>query len=61
MTYCPSTLWTRIAAGFMIDLLGRGWTPEEILREYYDLIPETIRHISARPPEYRQSGLCVLV
>jgi uncharacterized protein (DUF433 family) len=31
---------TRIAAGFIVDLLCRGWTVEQILREYDELTPE---------------------
>jgi uncharacterized protein (DUF433 family) len=30
----PIILGTRISVEFVIDLLGRGWTTERILREY---------------------------
>jgi uncharacterized protein (DUF433 family) len=34
---------TRIAVEFVLDLLGRGWTTEQILREYDHLSPEAIQ------------------
>jgi uncharacterized protein (DUF433 family) len=34
---------TRIAVGFVVDLLGRGWTTEQILREYDRLTAEDIQ------------------
>jgi len=39
----PVIKGTRIAVEFVIDLLGRGWTTEEILREYNHLTAEDIR------------------
>lgn len=33
---------TRISVEFVIDLLARGWTPEQILREYDHLTLEDI-------------------
>lgn len=33
---------TRIAVEFVVELLGRGWTSEQILREYDHLTPEDI-------------------
>jgi uncharacterized protein (DUF433 family) len=39
----PTIKGTRIAVEFIIDLLGRGWTPEQILREYDHLTPEDIQ------------------
>jgi len=39
----PVIKGTRIAVEFVIDLLGRGWTMEEILREYNHLTAEDIR------------------
>lgn len=34
---------TRIAVEFVIDLLARGWTSEQILKEYDHLTPDDIR------------------
>ena len=39
----PVIKGTRIAVEFVIELLGRGWIVEEILREYDHLTPEDIR------------------
>ncbi|MEK6261902.1 MAG: DUF433 domain-containing protein [Planctomycetota bacterium] len=39
----PIVKGTRIAVEFVIDLLGRGWTTEQILREYDHLTPEDIQ------------------
>lgn len=39
----PIIKGTRIAVEFVIDLLGRGWTTEQILREYDHLTPEDIQ------------------
>ncbi|MGO8900997.1 MAG: DUF433 domain-containing protein [Isosphaeraceae bacterium] len=39
----PVIRGTRIAVEFVVDLLGRGWTTEEILREYDHLTPEDIQ------------------
>ena len=39
----PVIKGTRIAVEFVIELLGRGWTTEEILREYDHLTAEDIR------------------
>jgi uncharacterized protein (DUF433 family) len=39
----PVIKGTRIAVEFVVDLLGRGWTTEQILREYDHLSPEDIQ------------------
>jgi uncharacterized protein (DUF433 family) len=39
----PIIKGTRIAVEFVIDLLGRGWTQEQILREYDHLTPEDVQ------------------
>jgi uncharacterized protein (DUF433 family) len=39
----PIIKGTRIAVEFIIDLLGRGWTREQILREYDHLKAEDIQ------------------
>jgi uncharacterized protein (DUF433 family) len=39
----PVIKGTRISVEFIVDLLGRGWTKEQILREYDHLSPEDIQ------------------
>ena len=39
----PVVKGTRIAVEFVIDLLARGWTTEQILQEYDHLTEEDIR------------------
>ena len=39
----PIIKGTRIAVEFVIDLLGRGWTTEQILAEYDHLTQEDIQ------------------
>ena len=39
----PIIKGTRISVEFVVDLLGRGWTAEQILREYDHLRPEDIQ------------------
>ena len=39
----PVIKGTRIAVEFVVDLLGRGWTMEQILREYDHLTAEDIQ------------------
>lgn len=39
----PVIKGTRIAVEFVIDLLARGWTTEQILKEYDHLTPEDIQ------------------
>ncbi len=39
----PVVKGTRIAVEFVVDLLARGWTTEQILREYDHLTPEDIQ------------------
>jgi uncharacterized protein (DUF433 family) len=39
----PVIKGTRIAVEFVVDLLGRGWTKEQILHEYDHLSPEDIQ------------------
>ena len=47
----PVITGTRISVEFVIDLLGRGWTTEQILREYDHLTPEDIRACHAYASE----------
>jgi uncharacterized protein (DUF433 family) len=39
----PIIKGTRIAVEFVIDLLGRGWTTDDVLREYDHLMPEDVQ------------------
>ena len=39
----PVIKGTRIAVEFVVDLMARGWTIEQILREYDHLTPEDVR------------------
>jgi uncharacterized protein (DUF433 family) len=39
----PVIKGTRIAVEFVVDLLGRGWTTEQILHEYDHLTPGDIQ------------------
>lgn len=39
----PIIKGTRISVEFVVDLLGRGWTVEQILHEYDHLIVEDIQ------------------
>jgi uncharacterized protein (DUF433 family) len=39
----PIIKGTRISVEFVVDLLGRGWTVEQILREYDHITPEDIQ------------------
>jgi uncharacterized protein (DUF433 family) len=39
----PVIKGTRMAVEFVVDLLGRGWTTEQILREYDHLTAEDIQ------------------
>jgi uncharacterized protein (DUF433 family) len=39
----PIVKGTRISVEFVIDLLARGWTTEQILKEYDHLTPEDIQ------------------
>ena len=51
----PVIKGTRIAVEFVIDLMARGWTIEQILREYDHLSTEDIRACLAYASELLQS------
>ena len=51
----PIIKGTRIAVEFVVDLLGRGWTAERILREYDHLAPEDIQACLAYAGEVLKS------
>jgi uncharacterized protein (DUF433 family) len=51
----PVIRGTRIAVEFVIDLLGRGWTVEQILEEYDHLTREQIQACLAYASEVLKS------
>jgi uncharacterized protein (DUF433 family) len=51
----PIIKGTRIAVEFVIDLLARGWTTEQVLREYDHLTPEDIQACLAYASEVLKS------
>jgi uncharacterized protein (DUF433 family) len=51
----PVIKGTRISVEFVIDLLGRGWTTEQILREYDHLSPADIQACLAYASEVLKS------
>lgn len=51
----PVIKGTRISVEFVIDLLGKGWTAEQILKEYDHLTPEDIRACLAYASEVLKS------
>ncbi len=51
----PVIKGTRIAVEFVVELLGRGWTPDQILREYNHLTPEDIQACLAYAGEVLKS------
>jgi uncharacterized protein (DUF433 family) len=51
----PVIKGTRISVEFVIDLLARGWTVEEILREYDHLTPADIQACLAYVRDILQS------
>lgn len=51
----PAVKGTRISVEFVIDLLARGWTPEQILKEYDHLTPEDIQACLAYASEVLKS------
>jgi uncharacterized protein (DUF433 family) len=51
----PAIKGTRISVEFVIDLLGRGWSVEQILREYDHLTSEDIQACLAYASEVLKS------
>ena len=52
---------TRIAVEFVIDLLGRGWSIEQVLKEYDHLTAEDIQACLAYASEMLKSERVYLV
>lgn len=57
----PVIKGTRMAVEFVVDLLGRGWTQEEVLREYDHLKPEDIQACLAYASEVLRTERVFLV
>ena len=51
----PVVKGTRISVEFVIDLLARGWTQEQVLHEYDHLTPEDVRACLAYARDILQS------
>lgn len=51
----PIVKGTRIAVEFVIDLLGRGWTIEQVLREYDQLAASDVQACLAYASEVLKS------
>ena len=55
LTGKPTIKGTRIAVEFVVDLLARGWSQEDILREYDHLNADDIQACLAYASEMLQS------
>jgi uncharacterized protein (DUF433 family) len=51
----PTIKGTRMSVEFVVDLLGRGWTTEQIIREYDHLTPEDVQACLAYASEVLRS------
>ena len=51
----PIIKGTRISVEFVVDLLGRGWTMEQVLHEYDHLKPEDLQACLAYASEVLRS------
>ncbi|MDA0744989.1 MAG: DUF433 domain-containing protein [bacterium] len=52
---------TRIAVEFVVDLLGRGWTIDQVLKEYDHLVAEDVQACLAYASEVLKSERVYLV
>jgi uncharacterized protein (DUF433 family) len=43
----PVVKGTRLAVSFLLDLLGNGWSPEQILANYPTLTPQALQAVFA--------------
>ena len=57
----PIVKGTRISVEFIIDLLGRGWTVADVLREYDHLSPEDVQACLAYASDVLKSERVYLV
>lgn len=55
LTGKPTVKGTRIAVEFVVDLLGRGWSMDDILREYDQLTMDDIQACLAYASDMLQS------
>jgi uncharacterized protein (DUF433 family) len=55
LTGKPTIKGTRIAVEFVVDLLARGWSSQDILREYSQLTTEDIQACLAYASDVLQS------
>lgn len=55
LTGKPTVKGTRIAVEFVIDLLARGWTTDDVIREYDHLGAEDVQACLAYASEMLQS------
>ncbi|MEW6744271.1 MAG: DUF433 domain-containing protein [Planctomycetota bacterium] len=55
LTGKPVIRGTRISVDFVIGLLGRGWTVEQVLKEYDHLTPADVQACLAYASEVLQS------
>lgn len=51
----PIIKGTRMSVEFVIDLLGRGWSLQDVLREYDHLVPEDVQACLAYASEVLKS------
>lgn len=61
LTGKPTIKGTRIAVEFVVDLLARGWTTEDVLREYDHLAAEDVQACLAYASSVLQSERVYLV
>jgi uncharacterized protein (DUF433 family) len=57
----PIIRGTRVSVEFVIDLLGRGWTKERILKEYDHLTPDDVQACLAYASDVLKSERVYLV
>ena len=55
LTGKPVIKGTRIAVELVIDLLGRGWTPQQVMQQYDHITPEDIQACLAYAGEVLKS------
>ena len=57
----PIVRGTRISVEFVVDLLGRGWTTEQVLQEYDHLTPQDVQACLAYASDVLKSERVYLV
>jgi len=57
----PIIRGTRVSVEFVVDLLGRGWTVEQVLREYDHLQPQDVQACLAYASEVLKTEKVYLV